>query len=257
MAQGTRQQIVAGNWKMNTTVYEAVALASELREPLVSLAAVETVLCPPFISLAAVRDVIAGSPVALGAQNCHFEAKGAFTGEISPAMLIDLQCRYVILGHSERRTHFGEPDELIARKLRTAQADGLLPILCVGENLDEREGNRTNDIVGRQVRAALEGLGAEQLSQLVVAYEPVWAIGTGRAATSAQANETIGFIRQTVGQVAGGAAAAALRIQYGGSVTPANAAELFAQPEIDGALVGGASLKAADFIAICRAAAGP
>jgi triosephosphate isomerase len=213
------------------------------------------VLCPPFISLAAVRDALAGSPVGLGAQNAHFEAKGAFTGEVSPAMLKDLGCAYVILGHSERRAYFGETDELVARKLRAAQAHGLLPIVCVGENLEQRESGQTGQVVGGQVRAALAGLTDAELGRLVVAYEPIWAIGTGRAATAAQANETIGAIRRIAGEVVSQPAAAALRIQYGGSVTPANAAELFGQPEIDGALVGGASLKAPDFIAICQAAA--
>lgn len=241
---------------MNTTLAEAAALASALGEPLAGLDGVDAVLCPPFISLAAVRDVVAGSPVALGAQNCHFEAKGAFTGEISPLMLADLGCRYVILGHSERRQYFGETDALVARKLRAAHSHGLVPILCVGENLDQRERGETDAFVGGQVRAALDGLSVEELSRLVIAYEPIWAIGTGRAATSAQANQTIGAIRRAVASVVGEAAAAALRIQYGGSVTAANAAELFAQPEIDGALVGGASLKAPEFIAIC-AAAGP
>jgi triosephosphate isomerase (TIM) len=256
MADGTRRPIVAGNWKMNTTLTEAIALASALREPLANVAEVETVLCPPFISLAAVRDVIAGAPVGLGAQNCHFEAKGAFTGEVAPAMLADLGCSYVIIGHSERRAYFGETDELVARKLRAAQANGLTAIVCVGENLDQRESGQTNQIVQDQVTAALEGLDPEQVERLVIAYEPIWAIGTGRAATAEQANETIGVIRRRVVEVAGWDAGGAIRIQYGGSVTGANAAELFAQPEIDGALVGGASLKAPDFIAICEAAAG-
>ncbi len=246
---------MAGNWKMNTTLSEAIQLASDVREPLATLAGVESVLCPPFISLAAVRDAVAGSPVALGAQNCHFEAKGAFTGEVSPAMLADLSCQYVIVGHSERRALFGEDDALVGRKLRAAQAHGLSVILCVGENLEQRESGQTDAVVGGQARGALEGLEASAWDRLVIAYEPVWAIGTGRAATSAQANETIGAIRRVVADLAGEEIAGRLRIQYGGSVTPANAAELFAQPEIDGALVGGASLKAVDFVAICRAAA--
>ena len=254
MTDDRRRPIVAGNWKMNTTLAEAVALTTELTDVLAGLRGVETVLCPPSISLAAVRDALAGSPMGLGAQNCHFEPKGAFTGEVSPAMLADLGCSHVILGHSERRAYFGETDELVAKKLRAAQAHGLIPIVCVGENLEQREGGKTNDVIGQQVRGALEQLSEDELSRLVVAYEPVWAIGTGRAASAAQANETIGFIRRQVIELAGWDAAGALRIQYGGSVTPATAAELFAQPEIDGALVGGASLKAADFSAICRAA---
>jgi len=254
MNDDRRRPIVAGNWKMNTTLAEAVALATELAEPLAGLGGVETVLCPPSISLAAVRDALAGRPIGLGAQNCHFEPKGAFTGEVSPAMLEDLGCSHVILGHSERRAYFGETDELVAKKLRAAQAHGLVPIVCVGENLEQREGGKTNDVIGRQVRGALEQLSDDELSRLVVAYEPVWAIGTGRAASAAQANETIGFIRRQVIELAGWDAGGALRIQYGGSVTPSTAPELFTQPEIDGALVGGASLKAADFSAICRAA---
>ncbi len=240
---------------MNTTLGEARALAEAVREPLRNLAAVETVVCPPFISLAAVGEVLLAARTALGAQNCFFEPKGAFTGEVSPAMLADLGCRYVILGHSERRAHFGESDDLIARKVKAALAHNLVSILCVGESLAQNEAGETERVVGRQIRAGLEGLSSEQVAGLVVAYEPVWAIGTGRAATAQDANRTIGFIRRTVAEAIGDAAAQALRIQYGGSVTPANAAELFAQPEIDGALVGGASLKAADFIAICEAAA--
>ena len=254
MTDDRRRPIVAGNWKMNTTLAEAVALTTELADGLDGLRGVETVLCPPSISLAAVRDALAGRSMGLGAQNCHFEPKGAFTGEVSPAMLADLGCSHVILGHSERRAYFGETDELVAKKLRAAQAHGLIPIVCVGENLEQREGGKTNDVIGQQVRGALDQLSEDELSRLVVAYEPVWAIGTGRAASAAQANETIGFIRRQVIELAGWDAVGALRIQYGGSVTPATAAELFAQPEIDGALVGGASLKAADFSAICRAA---
>ena len=248
-----RRPIVAGNWKMNTTLSEAQALAAALAEPLSNLGAVETVLCPPFISLATVGEAIAGRPVALGAQNCHYEAKGAFTGEVSPAMLADLGCRHVIVGHSERRTHFGETDELVARKIGAALAHGLTPIVCVGEDLAQNEAGQTEAVVGEQVRAALAGRSPEQVAGLVIAYEPIWAIGTGRAATAGDASATIGAIRRMVAELAGPAAAEALRIQYGGSVTPANAAELFGQPEIDGALVGGASLKAEDFIAICRA----
>jgi triosephosphate isomerase (TIM) len=280
MATTPRRPIVAGNWKMNTTLAEAVALATALHEPLGKLNGVETVVCPPFISLAAVRDALSGeastgttdtpsrrtasgagdapsrgTATGLGAQNCHFEDKGAFTGEVSPAMLADLGCTHVILGHSERRQFFGETDEGVARKLRAAQAHGLTPIVCVGENLAQRESGETDAVVGGQVRAALSGLPAELLEKLVVAYEPIWAIGTGRAATSAQANETIGAIRRVIGELFGAEPAGGVRIQYGGSVTPANAAELFAQPEIDGALVGGASLKAPDFISICEAAA--
>jgi triosephosphate isomerase len=255
MTAGRRRPIVAGNWKMNTTLPEARDLARALRPLLSGLAGVEVAVCPPFISLAAVGEALRGSPIALGAQNCHYEARGAFTGEISPLMLADLGCRYVILGHSERRTYFGESDELVARKVAAVLGHGLTPIVCVGERLEQREAGQTEQVVGSQVRAALAGLASEQIAGLVIAYEPVWAIGTGRAASAEDANETIGFIRRTIGDLAGAAAVAAVRIQYGGSVTPANAPALFAQPEIDGALVGGASLAAADFSAICRAAA--
>jgi triosephosphate isomerase len=244
---------------MNTTVGQARDLAAALVGPLSGLGTVETVLCPPFVSLVTVRDALAGSTLGLGAQNCYFAPQGAFTGEISPPMLADLGCRYVILGHSERRTLFGETDDLVRRKVEAAFEHGLTPILCVGETEAEYDAGQTETVVGRQVRAGLEGLTAGQVASLVIAYEPVWAIGTGRAATAAQAGATIGFVRETVAGLFGQAPAGTLRIQYGGSVTPANAADLFARPEIDGALVGGASLRAADFEAICRAAgdAGP
>ena len=260
---GARRPIVAGNWKMNTTLGEARDLAGALVESLHGQREVEhqveVVLCPPFLSLAAVGEVIAGTRLGLGAQNCHFEAQGAFTGEVSPAMLADLGCQYVILGHSERRTLFGESDALIARKVRAVLDHGLTPILCVGENLAQNEAGQTAAIVSGQVRAALHGGSEDRLSRVVVAYEPIWAIGTGRAATAEAANATIGVVRRTMEALAthgpGSGAQHRLRIQYGGSVTPANAADLFAQPEIDGALVGGASLKAPDFLVICAAAA--
>ena len=255
MPRAGRRPIVAGNWKMNTTLAEATALAGGVRAALSELPNVETILCPPFVWLAAVRTVLADSQVGLGAQNCHFEVKGAFTGEVAPPMLADLGCSHVIVGHSERRALFGETDGWVSRKLRAAQAHGLTPIICVGENLEQRERGETDDVVGRQVRAALDGLPPEQVERLVIAYEPIWAIGTGRAASAEQANETIDVIRRQVVELCGVTVGGALRVQYGGSVTAANAADLFAQPEIDGALVGGASLKAQDFIAICEAAA--
>jgi triosephosphate isomerase len=249
-----RQPVVAGNWKMNTTLASARALAEAVAGPLSALEAIETVLCPPFVSLAAVIQTVAGAGVAVGAQNCHFEPKGAFTGEVSPLMLADLGCRYVILGHSERRALFGETDATVRRKAQAALAAGLIPIVCVGESLEQNEAGQTVEVVGGQVRAALDGLTGAQVAGLVLAYEPIWAIGTGRAATPEQANATIGAVRRAVGEVAGADAAAAVRIQYGGSVTAENAAALFAQPEIDGALVGGASLKGPDFVAVCAAA---
>ena len=254
MPDSPRRPFVAGNWKMNTTRSEAVALAGALTDPLGGLSGIDVAVCPPFVWLAEVGEALGRSSVKLGAQSCHFESKGAFTGEIAPNMLVDVGCTYVIVGHSERRTLIGESDELVASKLRAALAQGLVPILCVGENLEQREGGATERVVDAQVTAALEGLSTEHRSSLVNAYEPIWAIGTGRAATTEQANETIAHIRDRVRSLAGEAAATTLRIQYGGSVTPTNAADLFSQPDIDGALVGGASLKAPDFITICEAA---
>jgi triosephosphate isomerase len=242
-----RTPIIAGNWKMNTTLAEAIELVKAMREELEQLPGVEKVLCPPFISLAAVGELLKGSSIKLGAQNMHFQGKGAYTGEISPFMLAPL-CQYVILGHSERRQYFGETDEVVNRKVAAALAVGLAPILCVGERLEENEAGRTEEVVTRQVRGALAGIARSQ--SLVIAYEPVWAIGTGRAATGPQANQTIALIRHTVAELYGPDFAQGLRIQYGGSVTPQNIAEFIQEPEIDGALVGGASLKAVDFVSI-------
>jgi triosephosphate isomerase len=247
-----RVPVVAGNWKMHTTIAEARALAAAVVERARGLEGIEVVVCPPFVSLDAVRQVTAGSNVQVGAQNMFHQPRGPYTGEISPPMLVPL-CRYVILGHSERRTHFGETDELVNLKVRAAVAHGLIPILCVGENLAENEAGQTEAVVERQVRLGLQGVTPEQIGALVIAYEPVWAIGTGRPATPEGANRVIGFIRRIIAALAGDAAAAAVRIQYGGSVTPQNAPDLAAQPEIDGALVGGASLKAEDFGSILRA----
>ncbi len=252
--QTKRRPIVAGNWKMNTTLGEGRDLAAALCRPLDALGGVEAVLCPPFISLAAIRETLAGASVSLGAQNCHYEPKGAFTGEVSPVMLADLGCRYVILGHSERRAHLGETDALVNRKVRAALAHGLTPIVCVGEDLAQQDAGQTEGVVASQVQAALEHLSGDDVAGMVIAYEPLWAIGTGRPASAEQAGATIGVIRRIVAGVAGEGPAGAVRLQYGGSVTPDNAPELFGQPEIDGALVGGASLKVTDFIAICTAA---
>lgn len=242
-----RIPIIAGNWKMNTTVSEAVELVKAMQGKLAALNGVERVLCPPFVSLATVGQLIQGSPVKLGAQNMYYEEKGAYTGEVSPLMLAGL-CEYVILGHSERRQYFGENDEVVNKKVKAALKVGLKPILCVGERLEENEAGKTEEVVTRQVRGGLAGVDAP--ITLVIAYEPVWAIGTGRAATAPQANATIGLIRRTVAQLYGDGLAQAMRIQYGGSVTAANIAEFVSQPEIDGALVGGASLKAAEFVSI-------
>ena len=253
MGNSSRVPIVAGNWKMNTDLAEGLALVDALVPLIQPVRAVERVVCPPFVSLVAIGERLRGTGVHLGAQDAYFEAKGAFTGEVSPAMLRGV-VDYVIVGHSERRHILGETDEVVAKKVRAVLAHDLLPILCVGETLDERDAGQTEAVLRRQVRSALEGL--DGVDGLVIAYEPVWAIGTGRAATAADANGGNAVIRDELGNVLGRDVAAATRIQYGGSVTPDNAAELLGQPEVDGALVGGASLKAESFAAIVRAAAG-
>jgi triosephosphate isomerase len=244
--------MVAGNWKMNTTVAEGRALIEAMRADLEAIAGVDRVLCPPFVSLAPLHDLLAGSPIRLGAQNMYFEPKGAFTGEISPTMLAGL-VDYVILGHSERRHVFGESDALINRKVQAALASDLRPILCVGETLEENEAGRTLEVVSRQLREGLAGL--SDLSTVVLAYEPVWAIGTGRAATPDGANAVMADLRRLAGALHGADAAASLCILYGGSVTPDNFAAFMAAPEIDGGLVGGASLNADSFVALTRQAA--
>lgn len=250
-----RKPVVAGNWKMHKTATEALALARELRNALgVVRDQVEVVLAPPFTALYPVGKAVEDSNLSLAAQNCHAEAQGAFTGEVSAPMLKELGCRFVILGHSERRQLFGETDEGVNRKAKAVLAAGMLPIVCVGETLQERESGRTLEIVSRQLAGGLAGMEGGSVGRLVIAYEPVWAIGTGRTATSAQAQEVHAHIRGWVAQALGKEAAAAVRIQYGGSVKPDNAAELLGQPDVDGALVGGASLKAADFAAIVKAA---
>jgi len=247
-----RRPVVAGNWKMNTTIDEGLALVDALRPLIDDIGTVDRVVCPPFISLHAIADRLRGSEVEVGAQNVYLEPKGAFTGEVSVAMLTGL-VRYVIVGHSERRTVFGEDDDIVAQKIRAVQAAGLLPILCVGETLAERHWGATESVLRRHVHTALDGL--QSIEGLVVAYEPVWAIGTGRAATADDANEGCRFIRVELESLFGEEVAQATRIQYGGSVTPDNAAEFFAQPDIDGALVGGASLVAESFVGIVKAAA--
>jgi len=244
-----RIPLITGNWKMNTTLSEAVALVKELKPLLDTVAGVEKVVCPPFISLAVIKTQLEGSSIKVGAQNLYFEEKGAFTGEISPLMLMSL-CEYVIIGHSERRQYFYEDDKVINRKLLAAQKAGLKPILCVGEKLSENESGKTEEVLKNQIDDALTGV---DLNSLVIAYEPIWAIGTGRAASGRQANATIGFIRHRVAGM-NLKAAQTLQILYGGSVTSANVDEFLSQPEIDGALVGGASLKANDFANIVRQA---
>lgn len=242
-----RIPLIAGNWKMNTTVSEAVKLVTEMRADLSRIEGVEKVVCPPFVSLAAVKEELSGTTIKLGAQNLYFEEKGAYTGEISPLMLAGL-CEYVIVGHSERRQYFGETDEIVNRKLRAALKAGFKPIMCVGERLEENEAGRTKDVVTGQVKGGLAGI--DYSSALVIAYEPIWAIGTGKAATGKQANDTISLIREQFAALYGKNNAQALRILYGGSVTADNIGEFIKQSEIDGALVGGASLKAAQFVSI-------
>lgn len=250
-----RIPIIAGNWKMHKTLDEAVAHARQMRPKLTEVKGVEKVLCPPFVALAAVRDAIQATDIKLGAQNMHWEEQGAFTGEISPLMLKGL-CQYVILGHSERRAYFGETDEGVNRKVKAALAHGLTPIVCVGENLEQHEAGQTETWVAGQVRAAFAGLTAEEARRVVLAYEPIWAIGTGHAATPAGANAVIGLtIRGTLADLYDETTAQAVRVQYGGSVNAANIGGFMAQPDIDGALVGGASLKAEEFVAIVRIAA--
>ncbi len=247
-----RKRIIAGNWKMNTDVAEAMALAEAVKNGY-SAYDVDVVLCPPFTNLYAVHGVIKNSPIALGAQDLHWEEKGAFTGEVSAAMLKAVGCSFVIIGHSERRQLFGETDETVNKKIKKALEYGLKPIVCVGETLEEREAGRTEKVVEKQVRAALEGLTGDQVQSLIIAYEPVWAIGTGRTASPEQAQEVHRFIRSLTAELYNEAVAQSLRIQYGGSMNAANAAELLAQPDIDGGLIGGASLKAESFLAIINA----
>lgn len=248
-----RTRIIAGNWKMNKTVTEAAVLAKAICAAMTQATTTEVVLCPPFIDLAAVAAEIKGSPVKLGAQNMHWEEKGAFTGEVSAAMLRSAGCDYVILGHSERRQYFGESDESVNKKCLAALKAGLIPIVCVGETLAERQAGTTEAVVERQIRGALQNLTAGQVAGLVIAYEPVWAIGTGVVATTEQAQQMHAFIRQLIDQLCGSDAAGAVRIQYGGSMKPDNAAQLLAQADIDGGLIGGASLEAGPFLDIVYA----
>ena len=247
-----RMPLCVGNWKMYGTLAEARPLAGGVRDGLRRTKDVETVLCPPFTALSAVGEILAGSSIALGAQNCHPEPSGAHTGEIAPSMLAELGCRYVILGHSERRRELGETDELINRKVRATLAHGLTPILCVGETAEERRQGLTFTTVEGQLRAGLSEVPAEAIAGVVLAYEPVWAIGTGANATPSQAGEVHGYLRGLLSELASKDAASAIRILYGGSVKPENAELLAAEPEIDGALVGGASLNAQGFVTIVK-----
>jgi triosephosphate isomerase len=247
-----RKPIVAGNWKMHRTVGEAAELAGEVDRALAAVEEVDVVICPPFTALEAVRRRIADGRLRLGAQNVHWQTEGAFTGEISAVMLSDLDCGYVIVGHSERRTHFGETDRMINRKVRAVVSAGMRPILCVGETQEQRDDGSTQEVVREQVSRGVDGV-EEALADAVIAYEPVWAIGTGRTATAEQAQEVHAFIREQLRAIAG-EVAEATRIQYGGSVKPENAREIFSRPDVDGGLIGGASLDAASFVTIVQAA---
>jgi triosephosphate isomerase (TIM) len=248
-----RVPCIAANWKMNKTSAEAAEFVRQTLPGLVEVKGVEQVICPPFTALPVVAPLLKGTGIGLGAQNMHYEEKGAFTGEISPAMVKEW-CGYVIIGHSERRGIFGETDEMVAKKVAVALTHGLVPILCVGETLSENKAGQTDEVCKRQIKAAFSGLNAEQAGKVIVAYEPIWAIGTGLAAQGPDANKVVaGSIRPVLEAAYGAALAQGTRVLYGGSVTPANIAEFLAEPDIDGALVGGASLKS-DFVEIVKAA---
>ena len=253
MNKTLRKAVIAGNWKMNKTPAEASALIEEIK-PLVADADCGVVVCVPFVDLQAALEAAAGSNIAVGAQNCHFEKSGAFTGEVSAPMLASMGVEYVVLGHSERRTYFGETDVTVNKRTLAALENGLKVILCVGEYLEQREQGVTAEIVAMQTKIALQGVSAEALKNVIIAYEPVWAIGTGKTATADQAEEVCAVIRGVIAGLYGQAAADAMTIQYGGSMNAKNADDLVAKPDVDGGLIGGASLKAPDFAAIVKAA---
>lgn len=248
-----RPYVIAGNWKMNKTPAQATALIEELK-PLVKDASCKVIVGVPFVDLPAALEATKGTAIGVAAQNCHWAVSGAFTGEVSAEMLSSMGVGYVILGHSERRTYFGDTDVTVRDRVRAALDQGLTVILCVGEYLEQREQGVTGEVVAMQTKIALQGVSEEELSRVIIAYEPVWAIGTGRTATAEQANEVCALIRQTVKELYSAAAADALVIQYGGSMNAGNAAELLAQPDVDGGLIGGASLKPNDFATIVKAA---
>ncbi len=249
-----RTPIIAGNWKMNKTAVEAVEFVRDIRNGLGQIKGVDKVVCPPFIALPGVYDALQATEIGIGAQNMHFAENGAYTGECAPNMLTPF-CQYVIIGHSERRAYFAETDEGVNKKAKAALAHGLTPIICVGESLEQNEAGETQEFVSGQVRAALAGLTADQVASLIIAYEPIWAIGTGKSASAAQAGSIIGLsVRGPIAEMFGEATAQKVRIQYGGSVNESNIAEYMAQPDIDGALVGGASLKAS-FVELVKNAA--
>ena len=249
-----RTPIIAGNWKLNKTSREAIVLVEELKREVADLEGVDIVVCPPFTALESVSEALIETNIALGAQNVYWADSGAFTGEISALMLKDFGVQYVIVGHSERRQYFGETNETVNKRLRAALAHGLTPIVCVGENLAEREADKTFAVIQTQIQGSLAGLTFDEMNKIVVAYEPVWAIGTGKTATPPMAQEAHAFVRGLLAKIFDPDTAQSVRIQYGGSVTPENIAALISQPDIDGALVGGASLKAASFAAIVTAA---
>ncbi len=247
-----RKPIIAGNWKLNNTTQQAAELVTLLKRDLGEVTDVDIVVCPVFTALSVMADILTESNIHLGAQNLHWEDFGAFTGEVSAPLLKEIGVRYVIIGHSERRQYFGETNQTVNRKIRAALNHGLTPIVCVGEVLKERESNKTFDVIRTQCKESLAGFNADEIKRMIVAYEPVWAIGTGKTATPAQAQEVHKFIRELLTKTYNEEAAQTLRIQYGGSVKPENTAELMAQEDIDGALVGGASLKADSFVAIVK-----
>jgi triosephosphate isomerase len=249
-----RKKIIAGNWKMNKTVAEAEALAIAIKRELDSEAKVDVVLCPPFTAINKVSEVISGTQLAVGAQNMHFEPSGAYTGEISAEMLREQYCRYVILGHSERRQYFGETDASVNSKTKAALVAGLIPIVCVGETLEEREAGQIESVITTQINEGLAGISSSDLKKVVIAYEPVWAIGTGKTATPEQAQDVHKMIRDLLAKLSDQSTADAVRIQYGGSMKPANALELLSKPDIDGGLIGGAALDANSFVEIVKAA---
>ena len=253
MNKQLRRPLIAGNWKMNKTPFETEALIKEML-PLVANADCDVALCVPFVDIAAAQSVCDGSNIAVGAQNCHFEKSGAFTGEISADMLAAMKVPYVIVGHSERRTYFGDTDATVSARLKAGLKAGLKVILCVGESLEQRENGVTDELCAMQTKIALCGVSAEEFKNVVIAYEPIWAIGTGRTATAEQANEVCGVIRKTVSSLYGKETADSAVILYGGSMNAKNAAELLGKENVDGGLIGGASLKAADFSEIVAAA---
>ncbi len=248
-----RRPVIAGNWKMYKNVDEAVALANAIKGSVAGIDNVEIVVCPPFIDLAAAEKTLKESNIALGAQNCYWENEGAFTGEVSASMLKSAGCKYIIVGHSERRKYFGETNETVNKKIAAVIREALVPIMCVGETLEERESGKTMDIVGTQVAKGLEGFDSAYLKELIIAYEPVWAIGTGKTATGDQAQEVHATIRALIGRLYPGSFSSEIRILYGGSVKPDNAKALMSEKDIDGALIGGASLKPEGFTDIIKA----